>query len=155
MMVWIRKMKNFNIPPVWTLFSIVSSGLLHFVYPLTLFQFRAIDTGVIAIGVYLILATPIWFKRKSTTIIPRRKPTTLIVDGPFKMSRNPMYLGMVMLSFGVGLSLGSIQAVIPSILLFFFLKKNYVLPEERKLVEAMGKEAEQYFQKTGRWIWFL
>ena len=116
----LRKMKNFNIPPVWTLLAIVSSGLLHFVYPLTLFQFRAIDTGVIAIGVYLILATPIWFKRKSTTIIPRRKPTTLIVDGPFKMSRNPMYLGMVMLSFGVGLSLGSIQAVIPSILLFFF-----------------------------------
>ena len=39
--------------------------------------------------------------------------------------------------------------------LAFSLKKNYVLPEERKLVEAMGKEAEQYFQKTGRWIWFL
>ncbi|MBT4471415.1 MAG: isoprenylcysteine carboxyl methyltransferase, partial [Rhodobacterales bacterium] len=32
-------MKNFNIPPVWTLLAIVSSGLLHFVYPLTLFQF--------------------------------------------------------------------------------------------------------------------
>jgi len=71
------------------------------------------------------------------------------------MSRNPMYLGMILLSFGFGLSLGSLQAIIPSVWLFFFLKNNYVLPEERKLVEALGEEAESYFSKTGRWIWFL
>ena len=148
-------MKTLNIPPVWTLFAMIFSVILHFIYPMVLFQFRAIDIGIIAVGIYLIFTTPVWFKRKSTTIVPRRKPTTLIVDGPFRMSRNPMYLGMILLVFGTGLSLGSIQAIFPSILLFFFLEKNYVLPEERKLIEAMGEEAEQYFKATGRWIWFL
>ena len=152
---WLKLMKNFNIPPVWTFISMIFAVMLHFIYPVVFFQFLAIDTGIIGIGLYLIIASPIWFKRKNTTIIPRRKPTTLIIDGPFKMSRNPMYLGMILLSFGFGLSLGSFQAIIPSVWLFFFLKNNYVLPEERKLMEAMGEEAERYFSKTGRWIWFL
>jgi protein-S-isoprenylcysteine O-methyltransferase Ste14 len=66
-----------------------------------------------------------------------------------------MYLGMVLVTFGVGMTLGSIQALLPSVLLFLFLKKNYVLPEESKLIEAMGADAQKYFTETGRWIWFL
>ncbi len=148
-------MKKLNIPPIWTLLAVFFAVILHFVYPIILFEFRAIDLGVMAIGIYLILATPIWFKRKSTTIIPRRKPTALIVEGPFKLSRNPMYLGMVLVTFGVGMTLGSIQGLLPSVWLFLFLKKNYVLPEECKLIEAMGADAQKYFTETGRWIWFL
>jgi len=148
-------MKNLNIPPIWTLIAIFFAVILHFVYPFVLFEFRAIDLGVIAIGIYLILVTPIWFKRNSTTIIPRRKPTALIVEGPFKLSRNPMYLGMVLVTFGVGMTLGSIQALLPSVWLLLFLKKNYIIPEERKLIEAMGSGAQKYFIETGRWIWFL
>lgn len=148
-------MKNLNIPPIWTLLAIFFAVILHFVYPFVLFEFRAIDLGVIAIGIYLILVTPIWFKRNNTTIIPRRKPTALIVEGPFKLSRNPMYLGMVLVTFGVGMTLGSIQALLPSVWLLLFLKKNYIIPEERKLIEAMGSGAQKYFIETGRWIWFL
>ena len=148
-------MKNLNIPPIWTLLAIFFAVILHFVYPFVLFELRAIDLGVIAIGIYLILVTPIWFKHNSTTIIPRRKPTALIVEGPFKLSRNPMYLGMVLVTFGVGMTLGSIQALLPSVWLLLFLKKNYIIPEERKLIEAMGSGAQKYFIETGRWIWFL
>jgi len=148
-------MKNLNIPPIWTLLAIFFAVILHFVYPFVLFEFRAIDLGVITIGIYLILVTPIWFKRNCTTIIPRRKPTALIVEGPFKLSRNPMYLGMVLVTFGVGMTLGSIQALLPSVWLLLFLKKNYIIPEERKLIEAMGSGAQKYFIETGRWIWFL
>ena len=124
-------------------------------YPLVVFRFRAIDLGVTASGLYLIVAPVIWFKRKKTTIIPRQKPAALINEGPFKLSRNPMYLGMVLFTLGIGLIMGSLQALIPAIWLFFFLQKNYVIPEERKLREGLGQEAEDYFATTGRWIWFL
>jgi protein-S-isoprenylcysteine O-methyltransferase Ste14 len=96
-----------------------------------------------------------WLKRNKTTVIPRQKPTTLVSEGPFKLSRNPMYLGMVLFTFGIGMILGSLQALIPAIWLFVFLQKNYVIPEERKMREAMGDQAEAYFATTGRWIWFL
>ena len=66
-----------------------------------------------------------------------------------------MYLGMVLVTFGVGMTLGSIQALLPSVWLLLFLKKNYIIPEERKLIEAMGSGAQKYFIETGRWIWFL
>jgi protein-S-isoprenylcysteine O-methyltransferase Ste14 len=147
--------KHLNIPPAWTLVAIIAAVVLHKLYPLVMYNFRAIDLGVTASGLYLIVAPVIWFKRKKTTIIPRQKPAALINEGPFKLSRNPMYLGMVLLTFGIGLMLGSIQAVIPAIWLFFFLQKNYVVPEERKLREGLGIEAEEYFATTGRWIWFL
>jgi protein-S-isoprenylcysteine O-methyltransferase Ste14 len=147
--------KHLNIPPVWTLIAIATSVALHFIYPLVIFNFRAIDLGIVAAGLYLIVAPAIWFKRKKTTIIPRQKPSQLISEGPFKLSRNPMYLGMVVLTFGIGLTLGSIQALIPAIWLFFFLQKNYVVPEERKMREGLGQQAEDYFATTGRWIWFL
>lgn len=147
--------KHLNIPPVWTLIAIVATFVLHYIYPYVILNFRAIDLGVVLIGVYLIVAPVIWFKRKKTTIVPRQKPAVLIKEGPFKLSRNPMYLGMVVLTFGVGMTLGSIQALIPAIWLFFFLQKNYVVPEERKLREGLGQQAEDYFATTGRWIWFL
>lgn len=147
--------KHLNIPPVWTLIAIVATFVVHFIYPMVIFHFRAIDLGVVLIGIYLIVAPVIWFKRKKTTIIPRQKPAVLINEGPFKLSRNPMYLGMVVFTFGVGMTLGSLQALIPAIWLFFFLQKNYVVPEERKLREGLGQEAEDYFATTGRWVWFL
>ncbi len=148
-------LKHLNIPPAWTLVAIAAACILHFVYPLVVFNFRAIDLGLIAAGMYLIVAPVVWFKRKNTTLIPRQKPTQLISEGPFKLSRNPMYLGMVILTFGIGVSLGSIQALFPAIWLFFFLQKNYVVPEERKLREGLGQVAEDYIATTGRWIWFL
>lgn len=148
-------LKHFNIPPVWTLGAIAAAIVLHYIYPLVVFRFRAIDLGVVAIGLYLVFAPVIYFRKKRTTIVPRQKPSTLIVEGPFRMSRNPMYLGMVILTLGIGLMLGSLQAILPAVWLFFFLNKNYVVPEERKLREAMGEAAEDYFKKTGRWIWFL
>lgn len=147
--------KHLNVPPVWTLIAIIAAVVLHNLYTLVIYDLRAIDLGVTACGLYLIVAPVVWFKRKKTTIIPRQKPAALINEGPFKLSRNPMYLGMVLLTLGVGLILGSLQAVIPAIWLFFFLQKNYVVPEERKLREGLGQEAEDYFATTGRWIWFL
>ena len=148
-------LKHLNIPPVWTLIAIAATIVLHYLYPLVIFNFRAIDMGMVMAGLYLIVAPVVWFKREKTTIIPRQKPAALISEGPFRLSRNPMYLGMVVLTFGIGVTLGSIQAVIPAIWLFFFLQKNYVIPEERKLREGLGREAEDYFATTGRWIWFL
>jgi protein-S-isoprenylcysteine O-methyltransferase Ste14 len=148
-------MKNLNIPPVWTLVAVALTMILHLSYPLILIRFRAIDLGIIAIGLYLIVAPIVWLRKYRTTVVPRQKPTKLVVEGPFRLSRNPMYLGMVLVTFGFAMSLGSLQSFIPSVWLFLFLNKNYVLPEERKLREAMGQEAEEYFARTGRWIWFL
>ena len=95
------------------------------------------------------------FKSNKTTIIPRQKPTELIANGPFRVSRNPIYLGFLLIVLGIAVYTGSWIALIAPIWYFFFLRKNYVLPEERKMVEGLGDVATDYFERTGRWVWFL
>ena len=50
------------------------------------------------------------FKDQKTTVKPDEKPTSLIDYGPFKISRNPMYLGMAIILIGTGIILGSISS---------------------------------------------
>ncbi|MDD5173200.1 MAG: methyltransferase, partial [Patescibacteria group bacterium] len=52
------------------------------------------------------------FKKGKTTVKPHEKPSTLIVSGPFRLSRHPMYLGMAAILFGVSILLGSLTLFI-------------------------------------------
>jgi len=124
-------MKKLDIPPVWTILAILCAFLLSRVALIGSYRWGSSGALIALFGVLMILWPAVWFKRKKTTLIPRQKPNTLIVEGPFRISRNPMYLGMVLLTLGVGLALGSLTSVLPSIWLFWFLQKNYVIPEER------------------------
>jgi len=148
-------MKNLDIPPLWTLLAILSALLLHRVVPVGLYALSGLWMAIVLVGVVMILWPVVWFKRTKTTLVPRQKPSTLIVEGPFKVTRNPMYLGMVLLTLGLGLFLGSVSALLPAFWLCWFLQKNFIIPEERKLREAKGQGVEDYFAATGRWIWFL
>ncbi|WP_284376621.1 methyltransferase family protein [Amylibacter marinus] len=148
-------LKHFNIPPFWTIFASFCAVVLHLLYPVVLLDMPLLAYGLITLSLVLLIWPGIWFRRYKTTIVPRQKPSTLMVGGPFTISRNPMYLGMVLLVLGTGVLLGSVQALLPAVWLFFFLGKNYITPEERKLREAFDREAEDYFARTGRWVWFL
>jgi protein-S-isoprenylcysteine O-methyltransferase Ste14 len=76
----------------------------------------------------------------------------LIVEGPYRVSRNPIYLAMVFASLGVALCFGAATAFLPSIALAIILHCRFVMPEEAGLRSAFGAAAEAYFSKTKRWI---
>ncbi|MEO0343252.1 MAG: methyltransferase [Pseudomonadota bacterium] len=61
---------------------------------------------LILIGIGLVGWSAWLFKEYQTTIIPRQQPDALVMDGPFLISRNPMYLGMVLITLGVGVFMG-------------------------------------------------
>lgn len=94
------------------------------------------------------------FKRAQTTIDPLKpeKASSLVSNGIFQFSRNPMYLGMVFILIGVELRLGSIFAL--TILFLFILVITYlqIKPEENALTELFGETYTDYCQKVRRWI---
>ena len=78
-----------------------------------------------------------WFKRKGTTIIPRQKPSALIVEGSFKIRRNPIYLSMVFLTLGVAFIMGNVAIFLPVFWLWWFLHKTMSAPKNVNYAKAL------------------
>lgn len=147
-------MKNFpDLPPVWTVAAIAMIHLLNWAVPYFLFDFPNAWVGYSfqAVGIGLILWSALWFFRKKTTIEPHHSATTLLIEGPFKISRNPIYLGLVIICFGSVFNVGNPLGFLPFFALIWILHTRFVIPEEKGLLEVFGKEAEAYIAATRRW----
>ena len=91
-------------------------------------------------------------KKENTTVKPFEKPTALIQTGPYKLSRNPMYLGMVLLLIGAGFILGSLTSFIGTVLFAVMMEIVFIPIEEKILQDQFGEEYEVYKEKVGKWL---
>ena len=87
-----------------------------------------------------------------TTIDFYEAPNRLVTDGPFHISRNPIYLSGVILSLGVAILLGSLITFVFPIALLVILDRYYVPFEEKRLEETFGTQYLEYKQRVRRWI---
>ena len=142
-----------DLPPVWML----GHGLLAWgaakTVPLVDFAApsRAMGALVAAAGVALAVWASIWFWRRRTTIEPREEPSALIVEGPFRVNRNPIYTGMALVLLGWALWLGALSAVLAVLPFPFVIDRRFVRGEEDALREAFGTRAERYMAGSRRW----
>jgi protein-S-isoprenylcysteine O-methyltransferase Ste14 len=102
------------------------------------------------------LAVNVWasaiFGKTRTTIKPSEQSTHLVVDGPFRFSRHPMYAGMVLVLAGVAVMLGTVApfAVIPAFV--WLMQVRFVRPEERSMEETFGQAYTEYKKRVRQWI---
>ena len=92
------------------------------------------------------------FQNQNTAIRPDDKPSKLITEGPFKISRHPMYLGFVLISLGLGIILGSLLSLVATITLFLILHIKFVTHEENKMIEIFGNQYIEYKNTVRKWI---
>jgi protein-S-isoprenylcysteine O-methyltransferase Ste14 len=90
--------------------------------------------------------------KRNTTLGFHGMPTELVVDGPFRISRNPIYLSGVMLTFGVALLLGSLIVFGFLTAVSIVLNNWYIPAEEAILEQTFGETYRQYKRKVRRWI---
>ena len=113
-------------------------------------------SGLGVLIVALALANDIWcamtFARLKTTILPHRAASRLATEGPFRFSRNPIYVSHVAVVLGLGLLLASPFVVLLTPLLAFALQKLSIEPEERHLRAKFGSQYEAYVARTRRWL---
>ncbi len=123
--------------------------------PLDGVAFDAIGIVVALAGLGLGVAGGRSFSRASTTIDPHQpeETTSLVTDGVYRFTRNPMYLGLTLIVIGWALVLGSVVAlVVGPTLLVVVLTRLQIQPEERVLADKFGDEYEAFRGRVRRWL---
>jgi protein-S-isoprenylcysteine O-methyltransferase Ste14 len=143
------------VPPIYLALSLVAMYLLDRYFPVGHIGGPFVwgfASAFISLGLMCILISAGLFKRAGTPLIPFHKSTALVTDGPYKYTRNPMYLGMVLILVGAAVILGSLLPwmVIPAFALI--IQQRFILPEERFLEELFGEEYLDYKEQVRRWV---
>jgi protein-S-isoprenylcysteine O-methyltransferase Ste14 len=143
-------------PPV----VVVLTGLLMWLIPSGALEVLIgswslyLGTVLMVLGVLMDGYAAMMFLVAKTTISPiaPQNASTLIVSGIFKLTRNPMYLGMAILLLGWALLLQSAAALMGPILFITYITRFQILPEERILSQKWGEAYTAYKSKTKRWL---
>ncbi len=113
---------------------------------------QALGLGVSLAGLALILASLGLFRRFRTRPEPWEAASTLIDTGLYRFSRNPMYLGMALTSFGITIVFESIAAAVLVALAVVAIDRIVIAREERYLSRRFGEDYAAYRAKVKRWL---
>jgi protein-S-isoprenylcysteine O-methyltransferase Ste14 len=140
-------MKN-KIPPPLVTFSkeYLPELNLEFLTIMSYFSYFA-GFSILALAVRL-------FKKKSTTVNPIKieNASSLVTSGVFKYSRNPMYLGMALILFGLALMFNLIGGIIFTLLFTIYITKFQIRPEEEVMKRFFKEDFLKYKQNVRMWL---
>ncbi|MFN8610037.1 MAG: isoprenylcysteine carboxylmethyltransferase family protein [Vulcanimicrobiota bacterium] len=106
--------------------------------------------------VALLHAVPAFFQFRgaATTVSPLRpaEASSLVTSGPYRWTRNPMYLGLTCLLLAWAAYLGSLRVFLGPLFFVAYITYFQILPEEQALRQLFGQEYEQYRLRVPRWL---
>ena len=142
-------------PPLLVLILVISNYFSSKKIDLIILQTQNLISFIILLIGILILITPIFkFIKSKTTIDPIKfkKVNRLITSGIYKYSRNPMYLGLLMIVMSTSIFYLNIFSITTPMLFYFWINRFQIKREEIFLTQKFGKEYLSYKNKTRRWI---
>ena len=100
------------------------------------------------------LAGIISFRRAQTTVNPMKPETTssLVCSGIYRITRNPMYVGLLVVLVAWSVFLSSAWALLGALVFVLYINRFQIAPEERALSSKFGKEYAAYKQSARRWL---
>ena len=106
------------------------------------------------VGLFFSVAGVISFRRARTTLDPTKPETasSLVRSGIYRVTRNPMYVGLCFVLFAWGVFLSSAWALLGLLALVLYLGRFQIAPEERALARLFGAEYTAYQAKVRRWL---
>lgn len=151
-------MLKLKIPPAVTFVFCI--GLIwgvnqHFPNSFLLFEYRTLlSAGLLGIAGLTGVLGIIEFKRKSTTINPHKPENTnqLVTSGIFSISRNPMYLALLLVLLATIFYWGNVFSLIIPAVFIWYMNEFQIKPEEAILEQKFGEQYENYTHSTRRWI---
>ncbi|MTI17875.1 isoprenylcysteine carboxylmethyltransferase family protein [Rhodobacteraceae bacterium RKSG542] len=147
-----------KVPPVAV--GLLTAALMYFLataipgYPLP--RSAAIIGFVVfaAAGLWIAFAGISAFKKAQTTVNPMNPEavSSLVTSGIYQRTRNPMYVGMLLVLVGWSIFLSSMAAFVGLIGFVAYMNVFQIKPEERALTEKFGEEFEAYCKRSRRWL---
>lgn len=128
---------------------------LHFLLPgprVVAAPYHVLGLAVAVAGGLLHARAWAHFRRRGAPLDTLAPPAALVTDGPFRRSRNPMYLGAVLVLAGVAFLYGTLSPWLVPPAFAAVMVRAYILPEERLLSERFGEPYRAYRARVGRWI---
>ena len=115
---------------------------------------HGIAGGLTCVGVMIAFSGFFAFRRAQTTISPLHPERTshLVLSGVYRLTRNPMYLGLLLVLISVALWMQSFWALLVLPCFVLYLTRFQIIPEERHLITLFGEAYEQYCQRVRRWL---
>jgi protein-S-isoprenylcysteine O-methyltransferase Ste14 len=144
------------LPPNYLNATLVLQIVLHFVFPvrqLVRAPYTYLGILLLFFGLAVNVYSVGYLRRMNTTSDFNETADRLVMTGPFRTSRNPIYLSGIVVSLGIATLLGSLITFLLPLLLFLILNIWYVPSEEARLHGIFGNEYLEYKQRVRRWIW--
>jgi len=92
------------------------------------------------------------FRRKQTSMIPVRPASTLVSTGPYKFTRNPMYVSLALLTLAFAFFLNTWWIVVLLVPALLIVQRFVIVPEEKYLRRRFGADYEAYTHRVRRWL---
>lgn len=145
-------------PPLLVLGAMMAALALEIVLPFEVLPERlspiAFAVGGSAVALAAVLAS--WaifcFKRAGTHVEPYHPALVLVEDGPYRFTRNPMYIGLLLLQFGLSFTFALEWGILALIPLAVVLHIGVILREEAYLRSKFGADYEAYLARSRRWL---
>ncbi|MEM9140757.1 MAG: isoprenylcysteine carboxylmethyltransferase family protein [Pseudomonadota bacterium] len=141
-----------NLPPVWLVAFMAAAWLIAEVHAPWGDALLWVGRAMIGASLALMVWSAIAFRRARTTIIPHLEPSALVETGPYRFSRNPIYLADLVILAGWVLSLGSPLGLLLLAPFRWVLLRLFILPEEARLTHHLGQPYSDYCARVRRWI---
>jgi protein-S-isoprenylcysteine O-methyltransferase Ste14 len=112
----------------------------------------AVGVLILVCGTSLVISARIWFTRTRQSPIPWKPTPELILQGPYRFTRNPMYVGVTLFVIGLGLTVNNLWIslfAVPALMAVHFIA---VLPEERYLAEKFGESYRNLLARVRRYV---
>ncbi len=141
-------------PPVLFALSIAAGLLLAWLVPIGGKSVGPRELALLPVGIGGAFIYYAWQRmRAADTNMPTFQPATaLVTDGIFAWSRNPIYIGLVLIHFGIGLGLPNVWVTMLTVPFAFVLHYGVILREEAYLTELFGEPYRAYMTRTKRWM---
>ena len=143
------------LPPTYLLIAMIAMLVLHFLFPVAWIVppvWNLLGLVFLAAGVIMNLIADKAFHQAGTTVKPFEESSTLVTNGVFQASRNPMYLGFVLILTGTAILLRSLPPYMIIFAYAFLVDRRFIRVEEGMLAKKFGSSWEQYKSRTRRWF---
>ncbi len=143
-------------PPIWALAYVLIAAALSYLagWP-RVSGLPLVPLGVVltVLGIALSVTAALLFRREGTEINPTSAANRkLVTSGPFRFTRNPMYLGLVIVTLGIAFLVGASLMFLAPIAIFATVNWVYIPFEETKMRRQFGGAFDAYVRKVRRWI---
>lgn len=150
-----RKPPRILVPPVYMVLGLMAMTALHLFVPLARtvpVPWSYAGAVLIVLGIAITATAAGAFAHAGTPIRPFEPSTALVTTGVYRYTRNPMYLGLVLILLGAAVMFGTLSAFLPIPIFVWIIQTRFILGEEQFLEKLFGQQYLDYKRRVRRWL---